>query len=149
MATIRIADPTKPEKSIEERTSGKDIGGVYNTRQLSLDRRGSRIRRDSVDRISKLGDDIEAEDEDSGLRQSGDFKKKQVCLELLSIFCSANPHWVRSSKAKSCYGSHTRVSVSSMVTLEPVRSMSIPQPSHLNPPMKTSSVSSLSSSGPL
>jgi KUP system potassium uptake protein len=82
MATIRIADPIKPAKTIDERTSREAIGGVYNTRQLSLDRRSSRGRRDSIDRSSRPTDYIEAEDEDSGLRQNGDFKKKQVCSPL-------------------------------------------------------------------
>jgi hypothetical protein len=96
MATIRIADPIKPVKSIDERRTREDIGGVYNTRAISLERRSTtralsldlrstRGRRDSVDRNSKAGDDVEAEDEDSDLRQAGDFKKKQVCLILSSI----------------------------------------------------------------
>jgi KUP system potassium uptake protein len=82
MATIRIEDPIKPVKSFDERETRIDIGGVYNTRQLSLDRRSSRLRRESIDRSSKVLEDAEAEDEDSGLRQAGDFKKKQVCLNL-------------------------------------------------------------------
>lgn len=80
MATIKIADPIKPAKSIDERTGRDTIGGVYNTRGHSLDRRSSRGRRDSIDRSSRPVDYIETEDEDSGLRQNGDFKKKQVCF---------------------------------------------------------------------
>lgn len=86
MATIRIEDPIKPVKSFDERKTRVDIGGVYNTRQISLDRRSSRLRRESIDRSSKVVDDAEAEDEDSGLRQASDFKKKQVCLNLLSVY---------------------------------------------------------------
>lgn len=88
MATIRIEDPIKPVKSFDERETRGDIGGVYNTRQLSLDRRSSRLRRESIDRSSKVVEEAEAgdEDEDPGLRQAGDFKKKQVCLNLSEVY---------------------------------------------------------------
>jgi hypothetical protein len=80
MATIRIADPIKPAKSFDDRRSRDAIGGVYNTRAISLERRSTRGRRESVDRSSRSEDYVEAEDEDAGLRQAGDFKKRQVCL---------------------------------------------------------------------
>jgi KUP system potassium uptake protein len=90
MATIRIADPIKPAISFDERTTREDIGGVYNTRGLSLERRSTRGslrgRRDSIDRTTKPDHDVEAEDEDSGLRQASDFKKKQVYLIFLSSY---------------------------------------------------------------
>ena len=50
-------------------------------------------------------------------------------LDLRALAAGANPHDARSSKAKSCCGSHTRVSGSSTVTSGPVRFMCIPRPS--------------------
>jgi hypothetical protein len=78
MATIRIEDPIKPAKSFDDRRSREPIGGIYNTRAISLERRSTRGRRESVD--TRSDDYVEAEDEDAGLRQAGDFKKRQVCL---------------------------------------------------------------------
>ena len=85
MATIRIADPVKPERPIDERRGRESVGGIYNTRGISIDRRRSksRLRRFSVD--TRSGDCEEGEDEDPGLRQAGDFKEKQVCVAFLNL----------------------------------------------------------------
>jgi KUP system potassium uptake protein len=88
MATIRIADPIRPSRS-NERPDSSGIGsGIYNIRTASLDRRSARSRRGSIDiRNTKTGDAEEAKDEDSGLREVGDYKTKQVrCKSSLYIF---------------------------------------------------------------
>ncbi len=85
MATIRIADQLRPNRSHEGGSSSTDVGGgVYPIRSLSLERRSSRGRSRSADRRGyKLEDDAqEQEGGDQGLRQAGDFKKKQVCWNL-------------------------------------------------------------------
>jgi len=61
--TIKIEDPIRPVRSLGSN------GGVYPIRSLSADRRSLR----STDQEKQ-----DAEDEDSGLRRAGDFKKKQV-----------------------------------------------------------------------
>lgn len=71
MATIQIEDPIRPVRS---HTSGTDIGGVYPIRAISTDRRST----DHEYQGHK-------EDEDSGLRRAGDFKKKQVCTFYLRM----------------------------------------------------------------
>ncbi|KAH6671701.1 potassium transporter-domain-containing protein [Halenospora varia] len=68
MATIRIADTLYPTRS-NASTSGADIGGVYPIRAISVDRRSLR----SGDHERQA-----SEDEDSGLRRAGDYKKKQI-----------------------------------------------------------------------
>ncbi|KAI9780432.1 MAG: hypothetical protein M1839_006706 [Geoglossum umbratile] len=82
MAAIRIADTVHPTRSNGIPASGSVGSGVYHMRNVSgasLDRRSVRGRRGSVDRRSLRSGDIEgAEDEHSGLRQLGDFKKRQV-----------------------------------------------------------------------
>lgn len=85
MATIRIADPVKPERPIDERRGRESVGGIYNTRGISIDgrRSKSRLRRFSVD--TRSGDCEEGEDEDPGLRQAGDFKEKQVCIAFMNL----------------------------------------------------------------
>ncbi|OCL04473.1 potassium transporter [Glonium stellatum] len=80
MATIRIAESLHPTRSHGDPPKDGIGGGVYSTRNISrssLERRSSRGRARSVDRRSvRSGDD--EEDEDSGLRQAGDFKKRQI-----------------------------------------------------------------------
>jgi KUP system potassium uptake protein len=82
--TIRIDDTIHPTRSHENTTATGGIGGVYHLRDVSrssLDRRstGTRGRRGSFDRRSlRSGDNEAAEDEDAGLRQSGDFKTRQI-----------------------------------------------------------------------
>jgi KUP system potassium uptake protein len=82
MATIRIADTVHPTRSGGNATGSGVSGGVYTVRNVSkasLERRSVRGRRSSIDRRSlPSGDNEAAEDEDSGLRQAGDFKKRQV-----------------------------------------------------------------------
>lgn len=68
MATIQIED-IRPVRS---NASGNDVGGVYPIRAISTDRRSLR----STDHEYQH----HKEDEDSGLRRDGDFKKKQVCV---------------------------------------------------------------------
>ena len=79
MATIRIADvngPTRPEKPDRPDSSGIG-GGVYPMRATSIERTRTRSR--SRDARSRHSDHKDAE-EDAGLRQDGDFKKRQVSL---------------------------------------------------------------------
>ncbi|OCK88413.1 potassium transporter [Cenococcum geophilum 1.58] len=82
MATIRIAETLHPTRSHSNPPKDGIGGGVYSTRNISrssLERRSSRGRTRSVDRRSlKSGGDEGIEDEDSGLRQAGDYKKRQV-----------------------------------------------------------------------
>ena len=123
MTTIRIADPIRPARS-NENLDGSGIGsGIYNIRTASLDRRNTRGRRGSVDvRSVKTVDAEDAEDEDSGLREAGDFKKKQVNLNSTPKN-HAGTHKNRYSKGDTCYGSHINPLASFMVTSGPVRCM--------------------------
>ena len=73
MATIRIAEELRPTRS--QTSVG---GGVYPIRAASLER--SRTRSRSRDARSRLSDLKDSAIEEAGLRQDGDFKKKQVCL---------------------------------------------------------------------
>jgi hypothetical protein len=77
MATIRIAETVHPLHTTRSNqdaiTSGID-DGIYNMRAIS--RASSRER--SRDRWSGRVGEKEAEDDDPGLRQVGDFKAKQV-----------------------------------------------------------------------
>ena len=79
--TIQFDDTIRPSRSNGGPPAGGLGGGVYPLRSLSRGSSGgrSRRRRGSVDRHSVKSGDVEAaEDEDSGLRQAGDFKKRQV-----------------------------------------------------------------------
>lgn len=82
--TIRIDDTIRPTRTYTSATASGGIGGVYHLRNVSkssLERRstGVRGRTGSADRRGlKPGDNEAAEDEDAGLRQSGDFKSRQV-----------------------------------------------------------------------
>jgi KUP system potassium uptake protein len=80
--TIRIDDTVRPTRSNTERTGTGFGNGIYPYRsqsRASSNNRSIRGRRGSLDKRSlKSGDHEAAEDEDSGLRQSGDFKKRQV-----------------------------------------------------------------------
>lgn len=84
--TIQIEDPIRPVRS---NASGNDVGGVYPIRAISTDRRSADYERQG-----------HKEDEDSGLRRAGDFKKKQVCTFVLFdliIKCVCWKVWKRSS----------------------------------------------------
>jgi hypothetical protein len=84
MATIRIDDSVRPTRAHGPTGTGLS-GGVYPMRSLSRGS-GSRGRRNSTDRKSlRSGDQEAAEDEDSGLRQSGDYKKRQVQLKHMNL----------------------------------------------------------------
>jgi KUP system potassium uptake protein len=74
MATIRIADPIRPSRSVDDGDTA--VGGVYPIRALSLERTRSRSRdaRSHVDHHERLDDEETAGE----LRQAGDFKQKQV-----------------------------------------------------------------------
>ena len=85
--TIQFDDTIRPTRSHGGGSaSGVAVGvagGVYPMRTLSRGSSGgrSRRRRGSVDRHSMKSGDVEAaEDEDSGLRQAGDYKERQVYL---------------------------------------------------------------------
>ena len=78
--TIRIDDTIRPTRSNENGSSSGVNNGIYYMRSVSrtsLDKRSSRGRKGSIDHRS-LHDP--AEDEDSGLRQTGDYKQRQVSL---------------------------------------------------------------------
>jgi KUP system potassium uptake protein len=72
MATVRIADAIRPTRSNDGSNSALS-GGVYPIRAVSLERRTSH----RASEHEKLDDD----DEEGGLRQDGDFKKRQVCAD--------------------------------------------------------------------
>jgi hypothetical protein len=80
--TIRIDDTVRPTRSNQDRTGTGFSNGIYPYRsqsRTSSHSRSARGRRGSFDRRSqKSGDPEVAEDEDAGLRQAGDFKKRQV-----------------------------------------------------------------------
>ncbi|KAG0648812.1 Potassium transporter 5, partial [Hyphodiscus hymeniophilus] len=89
MATIRIAEtvhPLRPTRSATDAiTSGID-DGIYNMRSISR----SSTRERSRDRwTGRVGTgDKEAEDDDPGLRQTADFKHKQVFSGKLLLWLS-------------------------------------------------------------
>ena len=73
MTTITIADTVHPLHTIKSRGEGTSTGfddGIYNMRGLS--------RASSMERRNTRLSERDAEDDDPGLRQSGDYKKKQV-----------------------------------------------------------------------
>jgi hypothetical protein len=75
MATIRIADPVRPSsRDPSDSHSHNSVGGVYPIRELSRTRSRSREPR-SHDQHERLDDHGDAA---GGLRQAGDFKKRQV-----------------------------------------------------------------------
>jgi KUP system potassium uptake protein len=80
--TIRIDDTVRPTRSNLDRTGTGFGNGIYPYRsqsRASSHNRSIRGRRGSFDKRSqKSGDQEAAVDEDSGLRQAGDFKKRQV-----------------------------------------------------------------------
>lgn len=90
MATIRIADTVRPSKAARadgDAASTSFHDGIYNMRRMS---RTSTRENDAIhnmrdmsrtstrDRRSMKGSEKEAEDDDPGLRQPGDYKAKQV-----------------------------------------------------------------------
>jgi KUP system potassium uptake protein len=79
MATIRIAETLRPTRSHDSAVTA--AGGVYPIRAVSIER--SRTRSRSRSRLSDLKD---PESEGAGLRQEGDFKKKQVFTGRLLIY---------------------------------------------------------------
>jgi hypothetical protein len=144
MATIRIAETVHPTRSGDNAVSSGIGGGVYSMRNVSgasLERRSTRGRGSSLDRRSlRSGNNVAAEDEDSGLRRAGDFKKRQVhinwSLQLLAY--SAFSHPTRSLRGKSCCGSHINLLVSYMAISGQALFTSIPRPSDLTPLMPIS-----------
>jgi KUP system potassium uptake protein len=74
MATIRIADPIRPTRADNSSSSTTAAGGVYPIRTNSLDRRSIK----SNDRRGVKLNDTENLEDENGLRQQGDFKKRQV-----------------------------------------------------------------------
>ena len=79
MATIRIAETVHPLHPTRSATDGIASGiddGIYSMRAIS---RSSTRERSRDRRPGRVGTgDKEAEDDDPGLRQTGDFKHKQV-----------------------------------------------------------------------
>jgi KUP system potassium uptake protein len=83
MSTIRIAEELRPTRSQTQTltltpTQTGVGGGVYPIRAASLER--SRTRSRSRDARSRLSDLKDSATEEAGLRQDGDFKKRQVRL---------------------------------------------------------------------
>jgi KUP system potassium uptake protein len=82
MATIKIDDTLRPTRSNDNPPYSGVGGGVYSARNISrdsVDKRSIGARTRSIDRRSlRSGNNERVEDEDSGLRQAGDFKKRQV-----------------------------------------------------------------------
>jgi KUP system potassium uptake protein len=78
MATIRIAETVHPlhhtRSATEAATTGRE-DGIYNIRAISRERSRSR---DRWSLRNGPGDSNDPEDDDPGLRQTGDFKHKQV-----------------------------------------------------------------------
>jgi KUP system potassium uptake protein len=75
MTTIKIADDVHPLHASRSRGEGVTSGvqdGIYNMR-------GVLSRASSMERRSTRLSEKEVEDDDPGLRQSGDYKHKQVC----------------------------------------------------------------------
>jgi len=73
MTTIRIADPIHPVHRTRSQDDGASTGfneGIYNMRSIS--------RSSTREKRSIKGSEKEAEDDDPGLRQSSDYKTKQV-----------------------------------------------------------------------
>lgn len=102
MATIRIAEPERPSRAVDDIDS---VGGVYPIRALSLDRTTSKVRSLSRDtraqqdeRDEKLEDDEDVHDD---FRQAGDFKQKQVGCDVGELWHGAHV-WYRSSLA-NCF----------------------------------------------
>lgn len=80
MTTIKIADTVHPLHATRSRGEGTSSGfndGIYNMRGLS--------RASSMERRSTRLSEKELEDDDPGLRQSGDYKHKQVGLVILGV----------------------------------------------------------------
>ena len=104
MATIRIAETVHPSHAARmdtdaastgvsdgghnmrafSRTPTREHDGIYNMRSLS--------RTSSRDKRSLKGTDKEAEDDDPGLRQSGDYKTRQVQKGFSHICFGHTPH---------------------------------------------------------
>ena len=80
MATIRIADPAYPLHRTESVGRGSipaaTNDGIYNMRAIS---RAS--SRDGGRRSAKFDIETEGQDDDPGLRQSGEYKTKQVWID--------------------------------------------------------------------
>jgi hypothetical protein len=80
MTTIKIADTVHPLHATRSREHGNSTGfsdGIYNMRGLS--------RTSSMERRSTRLSEKEIEDDDPGLRQSGDYKHKQAGLAMLQL----------------------------------------------------------------
>ncbi|KAN0122207.1 potassium transporter [Hyaloscypha variabilis] len=83
MSTIRIAEELRPTRSQTQTQTGVG-GGVYPIRAASLER--SRTRSRSRDARSRLSDLKDSATEEAGLRQDGDFKKRQVFKGKLLLY---------------------------------------------------------------
>lgn len=87
MATIRIAETVHPSHATRDDGDAISTGfndGIYNMRNIS--------RTSSRDRRSVKTSEAEAEDDDPGLRQSGDYKDKQVCRPTSTTLSEHSPH---------------------------------------------------------
>jgi KUP system potassium uptake protein len=78
--SIQFAGEPRSRKSV----SGQGVGGVVPLRHRSL----SRKRTHSIDVQDKIAELEDAEDEDAGLRDERDYKKKQVRKVCAILACS-------------------------------------------------------------
>jgi hypothetical protein len=122
MTTIQIAETVHPSHTPE---TGGDLSspilndGIYNMRTIS--------RVSSKDRRSLEVRESEVEDDDPGLRRSGDFKTRQVRRQIHILRYPPLLMHARFSMASCCYGFHISQLVSSTATLGPVHSTCSPQ----------------------
>jgi hypothetical protein len=100
-------------------TASQGIGGVVPLRHRSLSRKRTR----SIDVSDKVIELDDAEDEDAGLRDDRDYKKKQVRGMRDLEIVHANTRQCRSSAWARCSYWPTNLSVSSMEILVLLRSM--------------------------
>jgi hypothetical protein len=135
MATIRIAEtahPLHPTRSNPEAITSSTDDGIYNMRAIS--RASTRER--SRDRWNVRSGEKEAEDDDPGLRQAGDYKAKQVCqhFSLTMIILTYDARFLKGN-----FFSGFRISplVSFMVILERVLFMCFLQHSRRRLTMRT------------
>ena len=89
MTSIRIADTVHPLHATKSNGEVSNIGfndGIYNMRDLS--------RTSTREKRSIRFADKDAEDDDPGLRQSGDYKTRQVKRRKIQ-----NRHWIQFSRS--------------------------------------------------
>jgi hypothetical protein len=119
-STIQFTNTPRPKRS----NSSIGVGGVVPIRTRSRSR--SRSRKSELE-FSKSREIEDAEDEDAGLRNENDYKRRQVGRTLFPIH---NSQLIKHRVSVSCrYSSWpTNPSVQSMATLAPLHSTCIHRP---------------------